>query len=134
VNTLVGIDVQSIDEVATSLTSFGSRYTRRLFTSGEIEIYGKSSATAPRYFAACFAAKEAVLKILDVRDNVPSWKSITVRPTASGKAEIVLDDTAADLAHRQGIEDISLDVSHGAGFVIATVIAQARDLPRGDRP
>ena len=133
-NTLVGIDVQSIDEVATSLANFGSRYTRRLFTSGEVEIYGTSPATAPRYFAACFAAKEATLKILDVRDSVPSWKSIAVRLTASGKAEIVLDDMAAALAHRQGIEKITLDVSHCADFVIATVVAQAYDHYRDGYP
>src|SRR5277367_5878376 len=99
-NTQVGIDMQSIEEVSTSLTNFGSRYLRRLFNVGEIESFGENPATAARHFAACFAAKEAVLKILDVRDDVPAWKSITVRPASSGKTEVVLDGVASELARR----------------------------------
>lgn len=132
--TLVGIDIESIDEVATSLTKFGSRYTHKLFTLSEIESCGKRAATAPRAFASCFAAKEAVLKILDVRENIPTWKSISMRRSTSGGAEIVLTGTAADLAHRRGIVEISVDISHGAGVVIATVVAQARGRFGGEHP
>jgi holo-[acyl-carrier protein] synthase len=132
-STLVGIDVQSIEEVAASLTDFGPRYVRRLFTPSEIESCGKNLAMAARRFASCFAAKEAVLKIFDVCDEIPSWKSIAVTHTISRRAEIALTDTAADLARRQGIEKISLAVSHSADFVIATVVAQAVRRPRPGR-
>ena len=132
-NTVVGTDVQSLDEVAASRNQFGTRYTRRLFTSHEIESCGENLATAASGFVARCAAKEAVLKILDVREIVPPWKAIEIRRTTSGRPEIVLLGVAAELAHRQGIEEISLSISHGAGVVIAAAVAQANGRCRSGR-
>ena len=99
VNTVVGVDVPSIDEVAASLEEFGTRSTRRLFTSHEIESCAENLVTAASDNPVRFAAKEAALKILNVREIVPSWKAIEVRRTASGRLEIVLLGVAAELAH-----------------------------------
>lgn len=122
--TVVGIDVQSIDDVAASLGQYGARYTRRLFTNHEIESCGENPVTAAPGYAARFAAKEAVLKILDVGETVPSWKAIEVRRTRGGRPKIVLLGEAAELARRQGIEVISLSISHDSGVAIAAVVAQ----------
>jgi holo-[acyl-carrier protein] synthase len=123
VTTLNGVDIQSVEEVATSLEEFGRRYTRLLFTNHEVETCGKDPTTLAGKFAARFAAKEAVLKILDTREAVPSWRAIEVRDVIGGRPRIVLYGEAADLANRQGIEEISLSISQGGGVAIAAVVA-----------
>lgn len=127
VKILVGTDVQAIDEVARSMTQFGERYTRRLFTDHEIECCGENPVTAAPGLAARFAAKEAVLKILDSTATVPTWKSIEVQRGARGVPKIVLRFEAADLARDQDIENISLSLSHGGGIASAVVVAQVAE-------
>jgi holo-[acyl-carrier protein] synthase len=116
--TAVGIDTQSIDEVAASLKEFGVRYTRRLFTRLEIEDCNESPVTAACRYAERFAAKEAVFKLLDVREVIPSWRDIETR-MVNGRPEIVLLGVAAELASQQNIAAISLGISHDARVAIA---------------
>ena len=128
---LVGIDVQPIDEVEASMSEFGSRYTRRLFTDHELQSCGENPRTAASGLAGRFAVKEAVLKILDLQGTIPSWKEIEVRRTEGGRPEIVLSGGAADLARRQGVEQMSLSLSHGGGIATAAVVAQLAQRPTG---
>lgn len=118
----MGVDVQPIDEVEASLIHFGNRYRELLFTSHELESCGDTPGCGPK-LAARFAAKEAVLKILDTSEMVPPWRSIEVTTSASSGLKIVLHETAARLAQQQGIDDISVSLSHATGFVIAAVTA-----------
>jgi len=119
----VGIDVQPIAEVEASLREFGARYTHRLFTDDEIAYCGDGPAAASS-LAGRFAAKEAVLKILDLDEIVPRWRSIEVRRSNGGRPVVALHGEAADLARSQGIHDLSLSISHGGGIASAVVIAQ----------
>lgn len=121
-NVLVGIDIQPIDEVEDSLRQFGTRYRRLLFTDEELAFCGDGPATAAS-LAARFAAKEAVLKILDTQEAVPPWRTIEVRGTAGGRPTIMLHGVAADIAQHQGIHDISVSLSHGGGIAAAAVVA-----------
>jgi holo-[acyl-carrier protein] synthase len=121
---LVGIDVQPISEVQDSLTKFGTRYARRLFTDHELSSCGDNPLSSAQRLAGRFAAKEAVLKILDVKDVVPSWKEIEVRRTESGRPEIALSGEAAAIARRKGIKQMSLSLSHAGDTASATVIAK----------
>ncbi len=120
---LVGIDMQPIDEVESSIKEFGARYTHRLFTDDEIASCGDGPGAASG-FAGRFAAKEAVLKILELNEIVPRWKSIEVLRSMGGRPEVALHGEAAKIARSQGIEEISLSISHGGGIASATVIAQ----------
>jgi holo-[acyl-carrier protein] synthase len=124
VKILVGTDVQPIDEVASSIGEFGTRYTHRLFTDHERQSCGDDPALAASGLAARFAAKEAVLKILDSPVIAPPWRAIEVQRTESGRPEIVLSGTAAELAQSQGINSLSLSLSHAGGIAFATVVAQ----------
>jgi phosphopantetheinyl transferase (holo-ACP synthase) len=47
--------------------------------------------------------------------------------TPGGRPEIHLQDEAAQLAHDQGISELSLSLSHGAGIASAVVVAQANE-------
>ena len=132
VSILVGIDVQPIDEVEASIKEFGARYTHRLFTDDEIASCGDGPEAASG-FAGRFAAKEAVLKILDLNEIVPPWKSIEVRRSTGGRSEVALHGAAAKIARSQRIEEIFLSISHGGGIASAAVIAQVTQRRIGAR-
>ena len=68
----IGLDVQSIEEVQDSIAEFGDLYTQRVFTPHEIESSAGDSSTRASSLAGRFAAKEAVLKVLDIEDKVPA--------------------------------------------------------------
>jgi holo-[acyl-carrier protein] synthase len=119
----LGTDVESIASVAESLERYGNRYASRLFTEHELTTCGGSTPDAAPRLAARFAAKEAVLKLLSPRDEIPRWRSIEVRTAANGAPSIVLHDEATRLANEQGIGTIALSMSHGAGVGLATVVA-----------
>ena len=133
VNLLVGIDFQPIDEVVLSLKTFGARYRRLLFTDRELESCGDNSTTSSR-LAARFAAKEAVLKILDIQDVVPSWRSIEVGGVSDRRPEINLYDVAAELARLQGIRDVFVSLAQRGDIAVATVVASAWSQSEGISP
>ena len=133
VNLLVGIDIQPIEEVESSLRTFGSRYRRLLFTDRELETCGDNSTTSSR-LAARFAAKEAVLKILDIHDVVPSWRSIEVGGDSDCRPEIILYDVAAELARARGIRDVFVSLTRGGDVAVATVVASAWSQSEGVSP
>jgi holo-[acyl-carrier protein] synthase len=124
VRTVVGVDLQSIDDVEASMRTFGTRYTHRLYTDHELECSGNDPASAAVALAARFAAKEAVLKILSTESDVPPWKTIEVRRSKNRPPAIELHGAAADLARRQGVRNLSLSLSHAGGVATATVVAE----------
>jgi holo-[acyl-carrier protein] synthase len=119
----VGTDIESITDVAASLERFGARYANRLYTDAEIATCGGITAAAAPRLAARFAAKEAVLKLLDPADTIPGWRSIEIRNAPSGAPTVHLSGAAAELARERGIGPIALSMSHGAGVGLATAIA-----------
>jgi holo-[acyl-carrier protein] synthase len=131
--TLVGIDAQSIEEVAASISEYGMRYLQRVFTPYEISRSEKRPESAAVLFAKCFAAKEAVLKALRVSDVVPGWHDIEVRRRGLGSSEISLYGLASDLAEQQGVTNISLSFDQDGGVVIAIALAHAREQAPSER-
>ena len=120
----IGLDVQSIEEVRDSIEEFGERYTQRLFTPHELEASAGDPSTRASSLAGRFAAKEAVLKVLDVEDKVPLMRSIEVWRPEDHRPSIRLNGLAAELADQQGIEQFSLSLSHSGGVAAAAVVAQ----------
>jgi holo-[acyl-carrier protein] synthase len=130
---VVGVDLVSVRDVAESLARFGERYTRRLFTNDEITYCLLDPESAPQRFAARFAAKEATMKLLRVRDaEVVSWLSIEVRRSPDGWCDLVLHGKAIELAAQAGVTDLALSMSHELDYATATVIGR-RDQQPADR-
>jgi len=119
----VGTDVESVEEIESSLRQFGSRYTSRVFTDHELESCGGLDGNAGPGLAARFAAKEATIKMLAPEVGAPPWRSIEVRRRPGGWCDLILCDEAEELAVRQGLQQCSLSMSHGAGVGLATVVA-----------
>jgi holo-[acyl-carrier protein] synthase len=123
---LVGVDAQSVDEVEASLSRFGGRYTSKLFTEHEIGCCD-GDANPARGFAARFAAKEAVIKILGSNGSVPLWKSIEVRCSMGRRPSIELLDDASMIASRQNLGHLRLSLGVEESVAMAVVITQVND-------
>jgi len=112
----VGIDLVRVSRIAESITMFGERFIRRVFTPGEA-----AYATTPERLAARFAAKEAVKKALEL-DGV-SWTEIEVARRASGACDVILHGAARAAADALGAREVALSMSHEGDYATAMVVA-----------
>lgn len=116
----VAIDIVEIGQVAESMAEFGDRYTHRVFTAREIA-YASGS---PARFAARFAAKEAVVKLLRPGQVGVDPRSIEVVNESDGAPRLTLSGAAAALASERRLSRLSLSLSHDGGYAIAAVTAE----------
>ena len=114
------MDLVEIDEVRDSIQAFGDRYLRRVFTPAERNECGAN----PARLAERFAAKEAILKALQVDGAVP-LAAIDTRARGRGSLTVRLAGAAADLAARRGVDRIDVSVSRRRGHAAAVAIAEA---------
>lgn len=120
----VGIDLQPIAEVESSLTSFGARYTRLLYTSAELTALGDDPYAGAQRLAAIFATKEAVMKVLAPSQEIPSWLDIEVRDLQSDSASVALRRVAAELATQLGVSELIVTLGAVGGCAAAIAVAQ----------
>jgi holo-[acyl-carrier protein] synthase len=113
----VGIDLASTDEIADGLERWGERYTRRLFTDGELQDAGGD----PCRLAARFAAKEAAIKVL-APDQV-LYREIELRSGPGGALSLMWSGTAALLAAEAGVSDAAVSITHDGAYAAAVVVA-----------
>jgi holo-[acyl-carrier protein] synthase len=118
-----GIDLIEVGRIQAALAQYGERFTRRVYTDAEIA-YCAGRATS---FAARFAAKEAVSKLLGVgiqhRDGV-DWREIEVVSAENGDPSLKLYGKAKRRAQELGIKEIALSFSHTHEHAIAFVVGQ----------
>lgn len=118
----IGCDVHPISEIAESIEHFGERYLARVFTS--VERAQTEGPMAIERLAGRFAAKEAVLKVLEVPHTTAiPWQSIEVRTGGNGVPFVVLGGAAKELAEQQGISRIDISLSHDGGIAMAVAAA-----------
>ena len=122
----VGIDLVEIDAVAETLRSaLADRYLARIYTAAEVRDCTDANGVSPARLAARFAAKEAVLKALDVGDHAVPWRTIEVRRQPSGRPTVSLHGVAEALARQEGVARIELSLSHEARYASALVVASS---------
>ncbi len=121
----VGTDLVSVDSVAASVRSFGSRYLERLYTPAEIAYCRQSEAEMPRRLAARFAAKEACLKVLRPTQAWLDWREIEVVKMPGGWCELALHGEARALSEAAGLRGFSVSLSHEHTHAMAVVAATA---------
>lgn len=115
----VGVDLTAVADVAAAIDVHGDRYLRRIYTDHELESCGGSEAVRCESLAARFAAKEAVVKLLEPHGARPPWRDIEVRRAANGSCTVALHGAACRLAAGQGIDGIALSLSHEGGLAVA---------------
>lgn len=119
----VGVDIADVSQIANSLSQFGDRYARRVFTAGELTDSAGEPDVRARSLAGRFAAKEATMKVLRPDGVGLDWRSIEVRSFGSGWPGIRLRGTAQRLAEQAGIRDLSVSLSHDGNLATAVVVA-----------
>jgi holo-[acyl-carrier protein] synthase len=122
----VGVDLVRVQQIEQSLSRFGDRFLRRLFTEGEIAYATSVPARAAERLAARFAAKEAVKKALGAAADSAVWRHIEVRRTATGSPEIALHGAAQEAAAAAGISEFSVSLSHDGDYAVAMVAAMCQ--------
>ena len=115
----VGCDVVALAEVEHSVSLFGDRYLRKVFSAGELEACTGANRIA--HLAARFAAKEAVVKAFAAPDEPFAPPEIEV--TSSGAVpQLRLNGATARLAARQGWLETTLSLSHADCHAMAVVV------------
>lgn len=123
----VGIDTVSVPAIAESLGQFGERFVQRLFTAREAADAAAVLGDAARHerLAARFAAKEAVIKALDLPEAGVGWRDIELVRGANGRPALALHGRAAAAAARAGVHEWAVSISHDAAQACAAVVGLA---------
>lgn len=119
----LGLDIVQVSQVAQAIDRFGDAYEARLFTSGERAYAHSGAGMVPERLAARFAAKEAVIKALQLGNAGVNWRDIEVLKRDDGDCGIQLHGRAAAIADRLGVERVLLSLSHDGDYAGAVATA-----------
>lgn len=120
---MVGMDLVAVDRMRESVTTFGSRFLRRVFTEQELahcEAFAGDAAV--ERLAARFAAKEATIKVLRPERGWFDPRLIEVMRAESGAPDLHLHGEARELAERARIDSLSVSMSHEGNMAAAIVV------------
>lgn len=117
-----GIDIVLVARIEKLLSKQGDGFMKRWFTATEIE-YCLGKAVPSRHFAARFAAKEAVAKVLPSHWNEPlPWQSIEIVNDNYGAPSVRLHGSALEIAHNAGVGGIRVSLSHCDEYATAVAV------------
>jgi holo-[acyl-carrier protein] synthase len=117
----IGVDIVEIARLEDALGRTPELATR-LFTPAERTFAGARRAPAVS-LAGCFAAKEALAKVLGAPVGL-HWTDAEVIRDSAGRPSLQVRGTVAAVAQAQGIGTWHLSISHDGGMCIAVVIAE----------
>jgi len=118
-----GIDLVDFPRIEDLMKRHEDRFLNRVFTQRE-----QKDATAVKNriekLAGRFAAKEAVLKLIGTgwRGKI-AWTDIEVTNNPMGQPIVEISGEVKRIAKEQGIEQLTLSITHTANFAIASVVA-----------
>lgn len=119
----VGIHIVDLADFRKSLTD---DFIERVFLPGETS-YACSRARRHESFAGRFAAKEAVLKALGIRDcpgNSGPNQVEVLRNHDSGEVGIRLHGYTASAAAEMGVKNVRVSISHSGNAALAVVVLE----------
>jgi holo-[acyl-carrier protein] synthase len=119
----VGVDIIEIARIERTLSDFGERFLRRVFTKRERERYGSRVSE----LAARFAAKEATSKALGTGIRGIRWREMEIVANARGKPVLILHGSAADRAEALGLVAFDVSLTHSRTEAMAFVVALRED-------
>jgi holo-[acyl-carrier protein] synthase len=119
-----GIDITEVPRIRRTIERFGARFLHKIFTAGEIRYCDPKANRVERY-AARFAAKEAAMKALGTGwNNGVRWRDCEVARMPGGRPTLLFHGTAAAVASKLGVANISLSITHTAEQAMAQVILE----------
>lgn len=120
-----GIDLVDTPRIERLLGEHERRFLDRVFTPGEQAYSESGGKLRVQRYAARFAAKEAVLKVLGTGwSGGIAWTDVEVVREATGQPRVRLHGEAAAIAGRLGITAWHISLSHLAGHALASVIGE----------
>lgn len=120
-----GTDLVEIARVAALAERYGERFTRRVFTAGELA----DCAGRPECLAARWAAKEAAAKALGTGIGPVAFREIEVASETSGQPVLRLHGAAAQAAAARGLAEWALSLTHDCGLALAFVVGVGEPAP-----
>jgi holo-[acyl-carrier protein] synthase len=129
----LGFDLARVSGIAESIRKFGRRFTDRLFTARELDYALSGSGQCAERLAARFAAKEAVIKALNLSEAGIDWRDIEVVKQRDGSCVIALHGNAHRIAQGLGVRSLCVSLSHDgdcAGAVVQVLLAQETRKPQ----
>ena len=116
-----GIDIVEVKRIKKSIQS-SDRFKKRIFHQNEID-YCTTGATKYQHYAARFAAKEAVRKILlnHISQNILKWDSVWIENEETGKPVLKFSE---EVLSKITIKNCSVSLSHIKELAIASVVME----------
>lgn len=109
-----GVDIVDVSRFA----NMNQNILEGLFTANEISYCFKFRECA-EHFAGCFAAKEAVMKVLGAGiDKIPI-RSIEILHEESGRPFVVLSGVAKETFKKLKLKQIEISISHTSTLATA---------------
>ena len=117
----LGLDATDIPRIADTITRYGDRFLRRIFTDGEIA-YCQRRRVAAVHFAGRFAAKEAAMKALGTgHSQGVLWRDIEV-VRRGGPPQLQLHGGAARRFASMKGQSSLLTITHSDALALAEVL------------
>lgn len=126
----IGFDLVQISQIEYSLHHFRNNFKSRLFTKNELDYAHSGDDLCAERLAARFAAKEALIKALNLGEAGIGWREIEVVKHREGGCELRLHGKVAQIAKKIGVIQLALSLSHDgdyAGAMVAAVVAAPKE-------
>ncbi|MFN3603484.1 MAG: holo-ACP synthase [Leptonema sp. (in: bacteria)] len=121
----IGIDIIEHKKIQNIYSKYGEKFLRRYFGLDEIE-YSLSKPDPIPYLSARFAAKEAVIKSLNLKKRIGLfYKDIEIKGKHFGKKELLLKGEIKRIFEEKKITKHHLSISHSENYSIAMVILES---------
>ena len=117
----LGIDLIACVRVRSLIERHGETFLRRVYTKYEICVC-RSSVRSTEAYAGRWAAKEAVLKCLNVIERASHRIDVEIRSLA-GKPQVVLLGSVLEHATELGVGNVTLSVAVTRKYATASAIA-----------
>ena len=118
-----GTDIIEISRIRESIEKYGETFLQRIYSPREIEYCEKKGQVKYQHYAARFASKEAVAKMLGTGFNGSfEWKDIEVINDSLGKPKIELSNGAKKIFEDEKLEKMDISLSHCKEYAVAMVI------------
>jgi holo-[acyl-carrier protein] synthase len=122
----IGTDIIETRRMRSAIERHGERFLSHVFTPDEIAQAPAGLAGRESYFAARWAAKEAVAKALGTGIGGDcAWTDVTVRRGHAGEPLVDLTGAARRTADRRGVARIHISLAHERNLAAATAVAEA---------
>jgi len=123
----IGVDIESVTSVRSTLKQFGASYVERVFNQGEAAWARGHPSTAPVFLARRFALREAILKLIETDDSLVRWSDVILEERDSGPPTVRLVNDSTRRARALGINKIHLSVACAGDLVVAVAVADSDD-------